>query len=94
LSRYREQWTKPLHVDSSTLRQLLEGLNADYHAAADSPATVAKNKLQNLADRLNKTTSNICRFVAQQEVDREDSEIRPLANRLKDIVTQWRLDSK
>jgi len=94
LSRHREQWAKPLHVDSPTLRQLLEGLNADYHAAADSPATVAKNKLQNLADRLNKTVPEICRFVAQQEIERDDSEIRLLANRLKDIVDQWRLDSK
>jgi len=94
LSRHREQWAKPLHVDSSTLRQLLDGLNADYHAAADSPATVAKNKLQNLADRLNKTVPEICRFVAQQEIERDDSEIRLLANRLKDIVDQWRLDSK
>ncbi|MCY4244731.1 MAG: AAA family ATPase [Gammaproteobacteria bacterium] len=94
LSRQRQQWAKSLHMDSSTLRKHMEGLNADYHAAADSPAVVAKHKLQNLADRLNKTVPDICRFVAQQEIERDDSEIRPLANRLKDTVTQWRLESK
>ena len=92
LSQGGDNLAEALRVDSPTLNKHINRLNEEYDSASDTKAEIAKFKLNNLAEQLNQTLPDICRFVALHESRSEDSAIRLLANELKDILNQWRMN--
>lgn len=93
LSRHGESLADSLGEDPAKLREAMGRLNDRYDSASDSGSEKAKAKLADLAEQhLNQTVASICRSVALEEARREDSDIRPLAENLKDAFTAWRLD--
>jgi len=93
LKRDHAAWAASLGTDPDSLGKNLDRLNAIYDSASDTPAEIAKRKLANLAQSLKREAPELCRLVAREEMQREDSELRPLANRLADAIRAWRRDA-
>jgi len=90
LERNREAWAAPLGADTTALRDSMEKQNATYDSASDTKGQIAKYKLKNFSESLHKTTADVCRIVAREEARRDDSEIQPLINDLRDFLREWR----
>lgn len=93
LSSRGEYLADSLGEDPAKLREAMGRLNDRYDSASDSESEKAKIKLGDLAEQhLNQTVASVCRSVALEEARREDSDIRLLAENLKDAFTAWRMD--
>ena len=79
-----------LGTDAGTLLSVMKRLDAMYDSASDSATNIAKAKLRSLADVMQLETASICRVVARHEAQRSESEIQPLVERIKDILSRWR----
>ena len=79
-----------LGVTAADLRQAMVQQDQIYDSASDTPAAIAKAKLQALADGLQQDAMAICRKLAQWETDQEDSELLPLVRELSRILQSWR----
>ena len=90
LEHNREDWAAPLGADPTALRDSMEKQNATYDLAKDSDGQIAKYKLKNFSESLHQTTADICRIVAREEARRDESEIQPLINDLRDFLLVWR----
>ena len=84
---------KELRVDAEELVTRIGDLDRVYDSVSDSPANIAKSKLQMLCDNIDIDVPTICRRVAYEEVQRSDSDIQPLVNKLEDELLQWRAES-
>lgn len=90
LERNREAWAAPLGADRTALRDSMEKQNAAYDSASDTKSQIAKYKLKNFSESLGQTTADVCRTVAREEARRDESEIQPLINDLRDFLREWR----
>ena len=79
-----------LGISSTDLRQTMAQQNQIYDSASDTPAEIAKVKLQALADNLHRDVTDICRRLAYLETSQPDSDIQPLVEQLDDILQDWR----
>ena len=79
-----------LGISAPDLRQIIAQQNQIYDSASDTPAEIAKSKLQALADNLHKEPGDICRKLTYAETGRPDSDIQPLVEQLGDILQHWR----
>ena len=79
-----------LGIELGELRARIDGLNAIFDSASDSPQTIAKTKMQSLADALERDVAEICRVVARLEARNDDSDIQPLARDLEEALLRWR----
>ena len=79
-----------LGMSAADLRQVIAQQNQVYDSASDTPAEIAKSKLQALADDLRKEVGDICRKLAQWEANQPDSEFQPLVEQLDSILQDWR----
>lgn len=84
-------WARHLNMDLDIFTNEMNRLDAIYHSASDSQSQIAKNKIDNLAEKLNQDAPSICRAVAGQEAREKDSAIQPLVEGLKNILLQWRI---
>ena len=85
-----EEMAQRLGVNLSELSQRVNQLNAVYDSASDSPSQIAKTKLRALAESLGRESTDVCRMVAHLETNREESDIQPLVEGLKDALLEWR----
>ena len=90
LSRNREEVAKELRIAADELSERTGRLDAVYAIASDKPSEIAKAKLRGLAEPLGCDPEDICRIVARLEVERTDSEIQPLVEKLEDMLLKWR----
>ena len=79
-----------LGTDPDMLRGRIDRVNSIFDSASDSHSQIAKTKLLNLAEWLNRDTPNICRIVARREAEDAGSEIQPLIENLQDALEKWR----
>ena len=79
-----------LGANPADLRQAMARQDQIYDSAADTPAAIAKVKLQALADSLQQDAMAICRQLARWETEQEDSELLPLVRELSRILQSWR----
>ena len=84
---------KELRVDAEGLAARIRDLDLVYNSASDSPANVAKSKLQTLCDNIDMDVPTVCQRVAHEEAQRSDSDIQPLVEKLHDVLLQWRAES-
>ena len=77
-------------IAASDLSERSRRLDSVYDSASDRPAEIAKTKLRELAETLNRSAADICRIVARLEARRAESDIQPLVEGLETIVLQWR----
>ena len=84
-------WATHLKIDSAMLTNEMNRLDAIYNPASDTQSQIAKNKVVNLAEKLNQDTPSVCRVVAGMESREKDSAIQPLVDGLKNILLQWRM---
>ena len=90
LPRNREAAAKELRIAADELSERTGRLDAVYAIASDRPSEIAKAKLRSLSEPLGCDPADICRIVARLEVERTDSEIRPLVEKLEDMLLEWR----
>ena len=90
LPRNREKVAKELRVTADELSERTGRLDAVYAIASDKPSEIAKAKLRGLSEPLDCDPADICRIVARLEVERTDSEIQPLVEKLEDLLLKWR----
>ena len=81
---------RELIINKDDLANRLTRLDSIYNSASDSPAEIAKNKLYDLSEQLNRNTSDICRIVSRLETRKSESKIQPLVEKLEDILIKWR----
>ncbi len=81
---------RELIINKDDLANRLTRLDSIYNSAFDSPAEIAKNKLYDLSEQLNRNTSDICRIVSRLETRKSESKIQPLVEKLEDILIKWR----
>ena len=79
-----------LGSDTASLVAQIERRNALYDAASDTPARIAKAKLDSLAENFTRRAPDICRIVARIETERNGSDIGPIAASLEQSVREWR----
>jgi predicted ATPase len=79
-----------LGIERSVLTNTMSRLDAIYNSASDTPSEIAKNKFRSLSEELRRGETEVSRIVARFEADQRDSDIQPLVNDLRGILTQWR----
>ena len=77
-------------LNPTELRAVMAQQDQVYDSASDTPAEIAKFKLQALADNLHRDIADICRGLAQWETRQKDSDIQPLVKQLDRILLDWR----
>ena len=77
-------------IGSDQLAGRMDRLDAMYAAAGDRPSRIAKEKLNGLAELLNRDSPEICRMVARRETRSSASDIQPLVAGLEDAFLRWR----
>ncbi len=82
--------TSDLGISPANLRQTMAQKNQVYDSASDTPAEIAKFKLQALADSLHRDVADICRKLAYSEASQPDSDVQPLVEQLDGILQDWR----
>ena len=79
-----------LHIAADELLDGMTRQDAMYASASDGPAEVAKAKLHGLSEPIGCAVPDVCRIIARLEVERKDSEIQPLVEKLEDMLLKWR----
>ena len=79
-----------LGIGPSEFASNISQLNQLFDSASDSSSQIAKTKLYNLADRLHRTSPEVCRILARLEADLQESDIQPLAEGLENSLLNWR----
>lgn len=81
---------RELSINKDDLINHLTRLNSIYDSASDSQAEIAKNKLYDLSENLNRNTPDICRIVSRLETRNPTSKIQPLTEELENTLITWR----
>ena len=79
-----------LGTDPDMLRGRIDRIDSILDSASDSTSQIAKTKLRNLAEWLNRDTPDICRIVARLEAEDAGSDIQPLIEDLESELLKWR----
>ncbi len=90
LRQHCDEVVSRLGVLPTDLVGRMDGLDSVYDSASDPPAQIAKSKLRDLAESLDRDVPSVSRIVAQIEADRRESDIQPLVEGLEDALAQWR----
>ena len=85
-----EDTTLDLGISPANLHRAIAQQDQTYDSASDTPAEIAKAKLQTLADSLHRDTADICRKLAQWETSQPNSDFQPLVEQLDGILQDWR----
>ena len=81
-----------LGIDPANLATEISRIDAIYSPAGDTQAEIAKTKLYDLADTLDRSVPEVCRLVVRLEAADEASAVQTLLEDLKDTLQQWRAD--
>ena len=81
---------KELGIAAGDLSERLQRFDSVYDSASDSPGEIAKTKLRELAETLNRSAADICRIVARLEARRAESDVQLLVESLEKVVLRWR----
>jgi len=81
-----------LGIDPTNLTTEINRIDATYSPAEDTQAEIAKTKLDDLADTLDRSVPEVCRLAVRLEAADETSEVQTLLEDLKDTLQQWRTD--
>ena len=79
-----------LGADIGEFGRAVGQVDAMYASAGGSPSEIAKEKLRDLSEQLNRETAHICRLVGRLEAERDDSDIQPLVEELETTLHNWR----
>ncbi len=82
--------TEELGLSSGDLNTSLNQLDSMYDSASDTPSRIAKSKLDGLAQSLGRDAPDLSRIVGRLEAGRQESDIQPLLDALRDALTKWR----
>ena len=81
-----------LGIDAADLSARMNQLDSIYDSASDGPSRIAKAKLRYLSEPLGWDAPDVCRVVARLEAARKESVIRPLVEKLENVLLQWRAE--
>ena len=85
-----QETARELIINKDDLSNQMTRLDSIYNSASDSPAKIAKNKLYDLSEQLNRNTPDICRIVSRLETRKPESKIQTLVEELENILIKWR----
>ena len=90
LRLHREAVAGELRIPAEELAERMNRQDAVFASASDGPSEIAKAKLRGLSEPVGREVPDICRIVARLEVERTDSDLQPLVERLEDALERWR----
>ena len=79
-----------LGIDANDLAQRMRRIDAIHNHTSGRSSEIAKHKMATLAERLDRSVSDLCRVFIGVEVKRPDSTVHPLIRDLTDAVNEWR----
>ena len=85
-----DSYAGTLGTDPDMLRGRIERINSTFDFASDSLSRIAKTKLADLGEWLNRDASDICRIVARLESEDAASDIQLLIEDLDSELLKWR----
>ncbi|MCE2397927.1 MAG: ATP-binding protein [Gemmatimonadetes bacterium] len=85
-----EREAEKLGIDPGELAQRMAQVDAVYASAGGPRSETAKEKLNELSQRMRRETADICRLVGRLEAKRDDSDIQPLVEELEAALQAWR----
>lgn len=77
-------------IAAADLQMKIQAIEQIFSGASDKPANINKNKLETLAEELNRTTPQIARQVAFYESQTGTGEMRIFLDDLSAAITAWR----
>ena len=90
LARDAAEIAAELGTDGAALAIRVQRLDSVYNASSDTAAAIAKSKLFDLADGLDRTTAELCRLVGRREATVPGSPLRTVVAGIEDALAQWR----
>ena len=90
LRLHREAVAGELRIPANELAERMNRQDAVFSSASDGPSEIAKAKLRGLSEPVGCDVPEVCRIVARLEVERTDSDLQPLVERLEDALERWR----
>ncbi|KXK56868.1 MAG: AAA family ATPase [Chlorobi bacterium] len=72
------------------LQRKIQLIDQIYSGASDKPTNINKNKLETLAEELNRTVPQIARLVAAGESQSHKGEMKVFVDELSDAIIAWR----
>ena len=90
LRLHREAVAGELRIPTDELAERMNRQDAVFASASDGPSEIAKAKLRGLSEPVGCDVPEVCRIVARLEVERTDSDLQPLVERLEDVLERWR----
>lgn len=90
LQRLSAEEARGLGLSKGEITAKLSQLDALYDSASDSPSRIAKTKLHQLTDNLGRSEPELARAVGRLEAEKQQSDIQPLVENLKDALLRWR----
>ena len=79
-----------LGIDRKSLLRHMKFFDSIYDPAASSRSEIAKTKLRNLSEIVDRSDTEIYRMVAREEAGRKESDIQPLVEDLEMAFGEWR----
>ena len=79
-----------LGTDPNMLRARMGRIDSTFAAESDISSQIAKTKLEDLGEWLNRDAPSICRIVARLESEDAASDIQPLIEDLESELLKWR----
>lgn len=94
LRRETARYASILGMTEDRLSDMLEAQESLYSSAVDKPAAIAKGKLSSLAAETVRTAPELMRLIGREEAVREAGEVFEVANRLVDVIGEWRASAR
>lgn len=85
-----DHYAEKLGMTPGMFRQMLENIHATFAGAADTPANIAKGRMQALADQTARQTTDIMRAVGRSEAARDDGTLVDFITQFEQAVQGWR----
>lgn len=79
-------------VGANDLLRTMRRIDSAFAGTAGRPAEIAKYKMEQLAESLNRAVADLCRAAVAVEAACKKSEIQPLITDLGDAVHRWRTE--
>ena len=90
LRTHTADYAAALGIAPAALAERMNRLDAVFDSASDTPSAIAKLKLRDLGEALERDVPEVCRVVGARETSQPDSDIQPLARDLETALLNWR----
>ena len=84
------EYAAELGIAPADLHERMNRLDAVFDSASDTTSAIAKLKLRDLSEALDRGAPDVCRVVGRRETSQTRSDIQPLVRDLEAALLNWR----